>query len=346
MKNLTFSLLIFILVFSSLLFYGEKVQGQGIILADNQKIIDIFRNKDKTKVDQLLQELRKYDEIIIHLGARKVFKRGNAFFYKTSQENLRYFIDELKKNNKKIYLWFLDSFGGENFFEIYEQYQEIIDANYSQLEKLNLNYDGVIIDLEWINFGTKDNSKKYLEILNYLDTKFSNKEIYAFASLIDNSLENKKRGYYEKEMLEYLDNIIVMLYFKDGGYYLENQQVKFIFKSERIEELRKYYNKENYKIAVSLVGGIILERNDNLYFIKNTSEFNYKNQTKKVYENINKYHSVKGYEVKETFSLTRNDGQKEEIKPGEKLHFLKINEEMISNKNDYIWEFFYLNENF
>lgn len=55
MKNLTFSLLIFILVFSSLLFYKEKVQGQGTILADNQK----------------------------------------------------------------IYLWFLDSFGGENFLEIY-----------------------------------------------------------------------------------------------------------------------------------------------------------------------------------------------------------------------------------
>lgn len=65
--------------------------------------------------------------------------------------------------------------------------------------------------------------------------------------------------------------------------------------------MRKYYNKENYKIAVSLVGGIILER---------------------------------------------NDGQKEEIKTGEKLHFLNINEEMISNKDDYIWEFFYLNENF
>ncbi|MGM0437475.1 MAG: hypothetical protein ACQEQD_04315 [Bacillota bacterium] len=155
MKNITFSLLIFILIFSSLVFCGQKVQSQGIILADNQKIIDIFRNKDKTKVKQLLQELKKYDEIIIHLGARKVFERGNAFFYKTSQENLRYFINELKKDNKKIYLWFLDSFGGKNFLEIYDQYQGIINTNYSQLEKLDLNYDGIIIDLEWINFWYK-----------------------------------------------------------------------------------------------------------------------------------------------------------------------------------------------
>ncbi|MGM0437476.1 MAG: hypothetical protein ACQEQD_04320 [Bacillota bacterium] len=205
--------------------------------------------------------------------------------------------------------------------------------------ELLLTWSGLI-------FGTKDNSKKYLEILNYLDSKFSNKEIYAFAALLDDKIENENRGYYEKEMLKHIDNIIVMLYFKDGGYYLENQQVKFIFKNERIEELREYYNKENYKIAVSIVGGIILERNDDLYFIKNTNEFNYKNQTKKIYDNVNKYHSVKGYKVEESFTLIRNDSLKEEIKSGEKLHFLKINQDNLLEKDDYIWKFFYLNDRF
>jgi len=346
MKNLTYTFLILILIFLSLTYQGEKVQSQGIILADNQKIINIFREKNNTKVDQLLQELEEYHEIIIHLGSRKVFERGSAFFYKTSQENLNYFIEELKKDNKKIYLWFLDSFGGKNFLEIYDQYQEIIDANHSQLEKLDLNYDGIIVDLEWINFGTKDNSKKYLEILNYLNSKFSDKEIYAFASLLDDNLENKNRGYYEKEMLEYLDNIIVMLYLKDGGYYLENNQLNLIFKNERIENLREYYNKENYKIAISLIGGIILERNGNLYSIKSSNEFLYQQKCEKLYETDREYYTIKGYEARQNFSIIRDDGVKEEIKSGERLHFLKIKKENLVKTNDYIWEFFLLNNRF
>ena len=175
LKNLTIILLLtFIIIFSSLTLYGEKAQSQGIILANNQKIIDIFRSKDKDKVDLLLQELEEYDEIIIHLGSKKVFERGSAFFYKTSQKNLKYFANQLDKNNKKLYLWFLDSFGGDSFLNIYSQYQDIIDSNLYYLNKLSLEYEGIVVDLEWINLNTGDNSKKYLEILKYLKNNFKN----------------------------------------------------------------------------------------------------------------------------------------------------------------------------
>ncbi|MGM0410975.1 MAG: hypothetical protein ACQEQF_09470, partial [Bacillota bacterium] len=152
MKKTIFILsLTFIMTFLILNFQAKSIDSQGIILADNQKIIDIFRNKDKTKVDSLISDLKNYNKIIIHLGAKKVFERGNAFFYKSSQENLNYFINELKKDDKKVYLWFLDSFGGDSFLEIYNEHEEIIKANYNHLKKMNLNYDGIVIDLEWIN---------------------------------------------------------------------------------------------------------------------------------------------------------------------------------------------------
>ncbi|MGM0411636.1 MAG: hypothetical protein ACQEQF_12855, partial [Bacillota bacterium] len=136
---------------------------------------------------------------------------------------------------------------------------------------------------------------------------------------------------------------IVMLYLRDGEYYLENNQLKLILKKERVEDLRNYYEEKNYEIAVSLQGGIILERNSNLYFIKSSTEYPFEEKTKKEYEVNKHYYSTTGYKAIEDFTITRNDGLKEEIKGGENLHFLKINKENILKEDDYIWEYFLLN---
>lgn len=81
-------------------------------------------------------------------------------------------------------------------------------------------------------------------------------------SIIDNKSENINRGYNEKEILKYVDNIISMLYIKDGGFYLQEGELKLSLTTNRIEDLRDYYDDNNYRVAVSLEGGIILEKKE------------------------------------------------------------------------------------
>ena len=205
--------IIFLIIISNILIINSGIaEAKGVILADDQKVLEIFRDYDQNQILELAREISEYDKVILHLGARKVFTLGHPFFYSTSQKNLQTFSRQLEKQNQKFYLWFLDSFGSEMFLDIYDNHQEIIDDNYSKLKELDLNYDGIVIDLEWINHGQKDNSShnqdKYLEVLKYLRNKFEFKELYAFMSIVDDPHENLERGYDVDEILKYLDNII------------------------------------------------------------------------------------------------------------------------------------------
>ncbi len=331
---------IILILISLTLFSIDTAQTQGIIIADNDKIIDIFKNHQSEATMNLVNNLNEYDRIILHLGAKYVFKRGSAFFYRTSKENLQLFCNQLKTQNKKVYLWFLDSFSGNGFAHIYKEYKEIIDDNYNQIEKLNLNYDGIVIDLEWINLHSKDNSDEYLEILAYLRDKFKNKEIYSFISIIDNKQENLKRGYNEEKILYYVDNIIPMLYIKDGGFYLQEDRLNLYLNTRRIEDLREYYQQNNYEVTISLQGGIILERNNSLYFIQTNNQFKYTDHIKKDYTQKKKYYTITSYTPKESFELLRDDGLLEVITQNDRLYFLEINKNNLARKEDYIWEYF------
>jgi len=331
--------IILILLFS----FNMITSAEGIILANNQEIINIFRSYNKINVKNLIEELDQYEKIILHLGAKYVFEKGNAFYYITSQENLKYFCDKLSEKNIKLYLWFLDSFGSQDFMEIYQDYKNIIDSNYKWIEKLDLKYEGIIIDLEWINLNSKSfNNKKYLEIAKYLNNKFLNKELYAFAPLIDNENENIKRGYNKKEVLKYLDNIIPMLYIKDGGYYLKDKRLSFYLDSNRIEDLKKYYFNNNFIPAISIEDGIILERNNNLYFIKTTNDFKYLDKVKQVYKKEEYYNQITGYKPLQEFSIERNDSIIETIKTNDTLHYYQLKTNNLLDNDIYLWEYFIL----
>jgi len=334
-------LLIIILLFTT----NITIFAEGIIIANNYEIINIFREHNKLKVDKLIEEIDSYDKVILHLGAKYVFEKGSAFYYRTSQENLKYFCDRLYNENIEVYLWFLDSFGYDGFIDIYNNYKEIIDNNYSHINQLDLKYEGIVIDLEWINLSTDsdiDNSNKYLQIIEYLDKKFKNKKLYAFASIIDNKAENIKRGYPESLLLKHLDNIIPMLYIKDGGFYLKNNELNFLLNETRIENLKLYYKENNYIPAVSIEDGIILEKNNNLYFIKTINTFSYKNKMKLIYKKEKYYYEIKGYKATENFSIRRNDGFIEEIKKDDIVHFFQLNNQNLIQDNNYVWEFFKL----
>lgn len=337
-----------VLIFNILNLQSEVAEAKGIIIADDQKIIDIFRADDQSEVLKLAESIKEYDKVILHLGAQKVFSRGHPFFYRTSRENLKIFAEEVQNQNQDFYLWFLDSFGSEMFLNIYEQHQQIIDANYKQLQELNLNYQGIVIDLEWINHSSEadsvNNQAKYLEVLEYLRDKFEDKKLYAFMSIVDDQQENLRRGYNEEEILESLDNIIVMLYLKDSGFYYADGELNMILKEARIKNLRDYYQSKNYQTAVSLEGGIFLERDENLYFVKTANNFDFADQNQLLYSKEKEYYRISGYKPKTKFNFKRNDGQLIEINKDDRLHFLEIKADNLLEQEDYIWEYFQLQQ--
>lgn len=318
------------------------VESKGIILAEDQIILETFRSRDQQAIQNLAENINEYEEVILHLGNKKVFTRGHPFFYKTSIENLELFANQLDEQGQEFYIWFLDSFGSDSFLEIYEDYQKIIDSNLNKLDDINLDYDGIVVDLEWINLDSENNSEKYLEVLSYLRKEIGDKKLFVFTPIIDNKSENIRRGYQEKEILKYVDNIISMLYIKDGDFYLKDGELKLSLSTNRIEELRNYFNDNNYRIAVSLEGGIILEKEERLYFIKSTNKFVYKEKVLKAYTNEKKYYEVEGYVPKESFYIERNDGRKVEITAADKLHFLNIKSNNLMKEKDFIWEYYLL----
>ncbi|MGM0509423.1 MAG: hypothetical protein ACQERZ_09760, partial [Fusobacteriota bacterium] len=244
--------------------------SKGVIMASDKDILRNFRDFDKNQMKEFAQNVsKKYDKVILHLGSQYVFKRGGPFFYKTSQNNLKVFSEELKKDGVEIYFWILDSFGGEGFLDIYNSHRDIIDENIEKLEQQDIYYNGIVIDLEWINNYGYENNNKYLEILKYLKDKIKDKELYSFASIIESPIENQKRGYTEDKIKEISDGLIAMLYPMDGGFYLEKGKLKLLLNDNRLDTIKKYLEKSGYKIAYSLVGGIIIEKNQKLYKIKN-----------------------------------------------------------------------------
>ncbi|MGM0548856.1 MAG: hypothetical protein ACQER0_06230 [Bacillota bacterium] len=334
-------IILFLILLSFTLIWLPKIEARGIIIADDQQILEIFRDSTAEEIRNLARKLKNYDQVILHLGARKVFNRGHPFFYRTSKKNLVIFAEQLRQQKQKFYLWFLDSFGSEMFLDIYNQHQQIIDSNYLQLQELDLAYNGIVIDLEWINLeAAANNQSKYLEMLSYLKNKFRDKKLYAFMSIVNEKKENIRRGYSEVEILNYLDNLIVMLYLKDSGYYLADDQLKLTLRDRRIDELKEYYQTYNYQIAISLTGGIFLEKAKKLYFVKTTNNFSYKLASDLFYQTENKYSQISGYLLKEEIKLTRDDGQILELQKGDRLHFLKIKQEELVEENDLIWEYF------
>lgn len=341
-------ILFLIIIFNLLVRLPAAAEAKGIIIADDQEILEIFRDYEQGQIIELAREISKYDKVILHLGAKKVFSRGHPFFYRSSQKNLIAFAEQLHNQNQDFYLWFLDSFGSEMFLDIYDNHQEIIEANQEQLEELDFKYDGIIIDLEWINLGLEadsgDNQNKYLEILETLNNKFPDKELYAFMSIVNDQAENIRRGYNEEKIIEYLENIIVMLYVKDAGFYLANNELNMSLRERRIDALRNYYQENNYQTAVSLEGGIFLERNEELYFIKTTNQFDYTDQSQLLYRKENKYYIISVYNPRTDIKLRRNDCQLVEFKENDRLHFLKIKAENILRETDYIWEYFQMQQ--
>ncbi|TGG88869.1 hypothetical protein [Geotoga petraea] len=332
MKNTV--ILIIILIFSVTIF------SKGIIIGDDLFILKTFRDGKNEDILNIVNNIDEhFDEVIIHMGRANVSERGNFFFYRTSKENLKYFSDLLEDRGIKLFLWFFDSFGSEDFLSLYNDRFSLITSNKKFIDDLGLNYAGVVVDFEWINLGEGENTEKYMTFLKDIKTVFTGKELLAFTNTIDSEIENTKRGYDLKKMAEVIDGMIPMLYVVDFGLYYENDEIKMNFSDDRIENLLNFYsNYEKIYPAFSVTSGLLLVRNGKVFYIKDISHASIPDGLEIVGKQESQYHNIFKLNVKKDIEITRNDGVLETIKKGEELFILEV-KELIYEISDYIWNY-------
>lgn len=227
----------------------------GIIIADEGRQTELFNRADSNQIISFYEEIQnKYDKVILHLGKDFVFRKGNIYSTETSKKNLELFCRKMKQSGIKIYLWFFDSWGHDGFQKLYKIYQPAAEENMKILNSYHIYYDGIAVDIEWINHGTENraNNRKFHEIILRLKTLSANKPVWYFTSLIDSETENINRGYDIKSLQKSDARPVTMLYIKDGGYSFHKRKLVPDMDDTRLRELIKYYKKNKIEVAFSI----------------------------------------------------------------------------------------------
>src|SRR5665213_142547 len=106
-----------------LVFISFHSGATGIIIADEDKQTRLFNSTDDVVLRFADTIISHYDNVVIHLGRRYVFRKGNIYSSDKSQQHLAMFCTYLQAHNVKVYFWFFDSYGGEHFEDIYKEYK-------------------------------------------------------------------------------------------------------------------------------------------------------------------------------------------------------------------------------
>ena len=335
-----FILFIFVLAISF------QLKATGIIIADEEKQTRLFNSTEEVVLRFADTIISHYDSVVIHLGRRYVFRRGNIFTTERSRENLAMFSTYLQAHNVKIYYWFFDSFGGDRFDNIYKEYKEMIDENMKEIDRIFPTYDGIFVDLEWINRKGYNNNNHFIQIIKYLREKIDKKEIYFFASLLDNEKSNRNRGYDMIELKKYNALPVTMLYINDGGYYLDRKNVYPELDDDRIKKLSNYYRKKDYKVAVSLTDCWLIKKGKEVVSVTLSDE-----DVRDIESNLflvkqipYKYFTMKYYLTKKELNVTISKSEKYSLGKNQPVYFSEINRDIVKHYN-FVWEYFNINMN-
>lgn len=339
-----------VFIFLLTLVFFVSVFSQGIIIGDDDFVLYTFRDSTENEIRMLAQSISlDYDKAILHLGARYPFDRNNFFFFRSSQRNLEIFSHALNEFGVEFYLWIFDSFGGEDFLDLYYNKENLIFNNLDIIEDMDIIYDGLIIDLEWINmelekdFGINDyyNNRKYIEFIRLLRQELpEDKKLKAFASLIDNHVTSYMRGYNVQMMLEILDEIIPMIYIEDDEFLIRDGRVVPAINNDRIINILEFFdNYPQINIATSVNKGIYVQRNNRFYFIRTINIKDLPRQFELVDEDVYDYFTIQYYKVTECIDFMRNDEAFEPLVEGEYVFYYHPNQKLIESA-DYIWNYY------
>lgn len=328
------------------LLISYQSRATGIIIADEEKQTLLFNSKEDVVIRFADSIISHYDNVVIHLGRRYVFRKGNIYSSPKSQENLAMFSTYLQAHHVKVYYWFFDSFGGEHFDNLYKEYKEMIDENITRINELFPTYDGIFVDMEWINRKGYNNNKHFVEIIKYLRNKIDKKELYYFASLMDNDKSNKNRGFDINELKSYSAFPVEMLYINDGGFYMERKKVYPELDDSRLKQLTKYFKKKNWDVATSLTNTWVIKKGKEMISVTLSDE-----DIKEIDNNFTfqkqidyKYFSIKYYKANKPLMVCFSGEQKCSLEKDQMIYFSEINKEAVKDCK-YVWEYFNINGN-
>ena len=338
-----FSTLILLLV-AGLVFLSCPSKGQGIVIANEQIQTELF-NADSASVKAFSDTISsKYNRVILHLGRSYVFRRGNIFTSDKSLNNLKYFADQLQVRHIPLTLWFFDSFGEEAFEKIYAEYKEMVDENLRGLESIKLPYAGIVVDLEWINLKNGRNNDRLEETLGYLREQMPNsKKLSFFASLVESDKENSLRGYHVDRLVRRNTYPIAMLYPVDAGFHLDGKTVQPWLDDKRINQLKQYYKKESWEVAVALGDKWICQQHFDLTEIEPLSAKPIFTTAQLALEKTSKqdYWKQESYRVSSPLSVDFDKGGKRFLHPGDKIYHFSVDPAILES-DSYLWEYYHL----
>lgn len=341
MKILSFLFCYCLLIFSSNSFC------KGIVIADEKFQLLRFETVDTMEIVKFADSISmNYTKVILHLGTDYVFNKGNIYFEPIRQKNLQVFSNRLAKNKTKLYLWFLDAYGNDQFQKIYSNHSSIITTVSKKIKELNLLYSGVYIDLEWINDGAKverANNSKLVEILKFLENSFSTKEIGFFCSLIDSEKVNHKRGYSFDLIKQTRAYPIVMLYIKDGGFYFENNEIQPYLNDIRLTELKAFYNQHKWETCISLESAWIVKDKNEVISLRLNPEEVIRLKKNIIPENKKKYNFfiLNQYTISSDILIKQKNRKDVLLSKTSTVWSMKVNEILIDADN-FLWEYYSL----
>jgi hypothetical protein len=147
----------------------------------------------------------------------------------------------------------LDSHGSEKFREVYDIHKELIRVNLDSLRTLNIPFDGIAVDLEWINLPRGNNNREFEGLMKqWRESLEKEKKLYYFATLTNDDKENKKRGYNTDKLSRYADSPLTMLYVVESGFSLKKRQLSPNMSENRANTLLQFYKKNSLEICYSM----------------------------------------------------------------------------------------------
>ncbi len=315
------------------------LRATGIILADEARQKALF-NQSADSVLAFADSLSvRYNRVIIHLGQRFVFERGNIFSSPQSKRNLQLFCNRIRQNKGEVILWFLDSFGSEKFKEVHKIHKELIQSNMDSIRALEIPYNGIAVDLEWINLPRGNNNSAFAELIKTLrETIGNDKKLCYFATLTNNDNENIKRGYHTELLTQYAATPLAMLYVVENGFTVKKGRLTPVMSENRAKTLLNHYQKQKWEICYSMhrtwyvshrrkaeeVSLTDMDRN-RLVFRKN--------------EEIDQFLSASYHSFPEKTEVKSKKDKTVKIK--HKDHIIRVEAKKPDIKSDYfIWEYF------
>ena len=350
----------FSFVFAIILLSNPKSSfSKGIIISNQADQTELFQKGDSVVLQFAKQIADTYTEAVIYLGNDLISSPGNIYSSPACQHGLFVFCRELQYRGVVVILGMFNSVGGDAFDELYNKHRDLIIQNFKKINALKIGYDGIAVDIQWINKTGKGkmelteqkkevHSKEFKEILTLIRKNLNAKkktylgppQLYYFCSLVESEKENSNRGYNIKELKKIGAQPFLVLNPAESGFVIEKDKLNPSLSETQFLQLKSFYNKMGWKTVVSLAPAYIIRSNSEVKTISTQTFQKIINESgfTNLGEERSKAYSISMVQLQDSI-VQYQDSIKKERNYWAFIYKFKMNSRMI-NQEDFVWEYF------